>query len=215
MNKTNKPNALILVSSHCPHCHALQTLLRERMAKGALGELELINVEQQPEVAQGYGVRSVPWLQLGKFIFDEALTPAELDGWIEHATAGSGQSRYIVYLLERGRLAKAIEWLEQGNASLKAVLPILADPDAKMNVRLGVGAILEHFEDTQALRAVIPDLIALLQDINPAVRTDACHYLSLTHSMDVIAPLKKMLEDENEQVRQVAMESIEELSQYR
>ena len=215
MNKTNEINALILVSSHCSHCHALETLLLERMASGKLHGLDVINIEQNPEVAQKYGVRSVPWLRLGDFVFDEALTPADLDSWIERATDGSGQSQYIERLLERGKLVKAIEWLEQGNASLKAVLPILADPDAKMNVRLGVGAILEHFEDTQALRAVIPDLIALLQDINPAVRTDACHYLSLTHSMDVIAPLKKMLEDENEQVRQVAMESMEELSQYR
>ena len=127
MSKSIKPHALLLVSSHCPHCHALETLLRERMAKDLLGELDIINVEQRPEVAQRYGVRSVPWLQLGNFIFDEALTPADLDSWIEHVKEGRGQSRYVTYLLEHGKLAKAIEWIEQGNATLKAVIPMLSD----------------------------------------------------------------------------------------
>jgi glutaredoxin len=211
MKQTAKPDALILVSTRCPHCHALETLVRERLAKGEIGGLDVINIEQHPEVAQQYGVRSVPWLQLGNFVFDEALTPADLDGWIEYAKEGSGQSRYIAYLLEHGKLVKAIEWLEKGNASLKAVIPILTDPDAKMNVRVGVGAILEHFEDTQAIREIAPGLIALLSDAHPAIRTDVCHYLSLMHASDAIEPLKKMLDDGDEQVRQVARESIEAL----
>jgi glutaredoxin len=213
MNKTNEINALILVSSHCSHCHALETLLLERMASGKLHGLDVINIEQNPEVAQKYGVRSVPWLRLGDFVFDEALTPADLDSWIERATDGSGQSQYIERLLERGKLVKAIEWLEQGYASLKHVISVFADPDAKINVRVGIGAILEHFEDTPAIRDIIPDLVALLSDSHPAIRTDVCHYLSLTHSSDVIEPLKKMLDDEDEQVQQVAGESIEAIEE--
>lgn len=211
MKQTAKPDVLILVSTHCPHCHALETLVRERLAKGRIGGLDVINIKQHPEAAQQYGVRSVPWLRLGDFVFDEALTPADLDSWIERATEGGGQSQYIEHLLERGKLAKAIEWIEQSNVSLKAVIPILADPDAKMNVRLGIGAILEHFEDRQAIREIAPELIALLSDAHPAVRTDVCHYLSLTHASDAIAALKMMLDDDDEQVRQVARESIEVL----
>lgn len=211
MSETKKPSVLLQISSRCPHCHALEALLRERMKKGLLGELDIINIEQSPEVAQQYRVRSVPWLRLGDFVFDEALTPAELDRWIERATGGSGQSQYIEYLLERGKLAKAIEWIEEGNATLKAVIPILSDPDAKMNVRVGSGAILEHFENTQVIREIIPDLIALLSDSHPAIRTDVCHYLSLTHSSDAVGPLEKMLDDEDSQVRVVARESLETL----
>lgn len=214
MKQITRPSALILVSTHCPHCHALETLLHERMEIGLIGELNIINVEQSPEVAQQYGVRSVPWLQLGNFVFDETLSPAELDRWIAHATEGNGQAQYIESLLERGKLVKVIEWIEQGNATLKVVIPILADPDTKMNVRVGVGAILEHFEDTQEIREIVLDLTALLSDRHPAIRTDACHYLSLTHSGAAIEPLKKMLDDEDGEVRQVAKESIEALRQY-
>jgi glutaredoxin len=205
------PNALLLISSHCVHCHALEILLHERKNKGLIGELDIINVEQSPETAQQYGVRSVPWLRLGNFIFNEGLSPVDLDQWIEHAKAGSGQSQYIAYLLEHGNLVKAIEWIEKGNTTLQAVIPLIADQDARINVRVGVGAILEHFEGMPEVREIIPELIGLMQSENPSIRTDACHYLSLSHSMDVIESLKKMLDDEDEQVRQVARESIETL----
>lgn len=213
MKKVDKPHALILISTHCPHCHALETLLQERMTSGLLGKLEVINIEQTPEVAQQYGVRSVPWLQLDEFIFDETLTPTELDRWIGHAKEGSGQSAYIAYLLDHGKMVKAIEWIEKGHATLQAVIQAFADPDAKMNVRIGIGAILEHFEDTDSMRKVIPDLVALLGDDNSVIRIDVCHYLSLTHSKDVIEPLKQMLLDEDLQVQEVARESIATLSE--
>jgi len=210
---TNIPNALLLVSSHCAHCHALEMLLHERKTKGLIGGLEVINVEQSPGTAQLFDVRSVPWLKLGNFIFNEELTPVDLDQWIEHAKAGSGQSQYITYLLEHGNLVKAIEWIEKGNTTLQAVIPLIADQEARINVRVGVGAILEHFEGMPEVREIIPELIGLMQSENPSIRTDACHYLSLSHSMDVIESLQKMLNDENEQVREVAMESIDELRQ--
>lgn len=211
MKPANKPTALILVSTHCPHCHALEKLLHERMENGSLGELDVVNIEHSPEVAQQYGVRSVPWLRLGNFVFDEALTPADLDHWIEDTSKASGPARYIAYLLEKGKLNKAIEWIEAGNTTLAAILPVLQDPDVKINVRVGIGAILEHFEATNAIRAAIPALTAMLKDSNPTVRIDVCHYLSLTHSSEVIGSLKTMLDDEDEQVRQVANESIEAL----
>lgn len=214
MSREDKPQALLLVSSQCPHCHALEALLRERMGEATLSKLEVVNVEQSPELARQYEVRSVPWLRLGDFVFNEALTPGELDRWIglaTLATKGAGQTQYIAYLLEHGGLMKAIAWLEQGHATLQALVPLLADPDAKMNVRVGAGAIVEHFENSDALRAVMPDLITLLADNNPAIRTDACHYLSLTHSQQAIEPLEKMLADEDGEVSQVARESLEVL----
>jgi thioredoxin-like negative regulator of GroEL len=211
MKQTDKPDALLLVSSRCPFCHTLETLLGERM--GRLGTLDIINIEQHPEVAQQHGVRSVPWLQLGAFVFDEAMTPAELDAWIAAAGEGRGQARYLGHLLEKGRLAKAIEWIEQGHATLKEVMPLLADADTRINVRVGVGAILEHFEDTDAIRAVVPELLGLLEDDNPATRIDACHYLALAHDRAALAPLEKMLDDADPGVREVAGESIEALGQ--
>jgi thioredoxin-like negative regulator of GroEL len=171
----------------------------------------MINIEEHPEVAQQHGVRSVPWLQLGEYVFDEAMTPAELDGWIAAAGEGGGAARYLGHLLEKGQLAKAITWIETGHATLRDVIPLLADAETKINVRVGVGAILEHFEDTGAIRAILPDLLGLLEDDNPATRLDACHYLALTHAGEAVVPLTTMLDDDDAQVREVARESIDAL----
>ena len=183
----------------------------ERNANGQLEQLDVINIEQSPEVAQQYHVRSVPWLQLGDFVFDKALSPGELDYWINESTSDSGISHYLGYLLENGKLGNAIESLEQGKVTLQDVIPLLSNPDSKLNVRIGIGAIMETYEDTVAIREIIPDLISLLQHTHPAIRTDVCHYLSLTHSNDAIEPLTAMLADEDQQVRQTAKEGLEEL----
>lgn len=211
-NQTHKPAAVLLTSTHCPHCQSLKTLLIDRNTRGQLQQLDVINIEQSPEQAQQYQVRSVPWLQLGEFVFDRALSPGELDYWINESTANTGISHYLEYLLENGKLGNTIEWLEQGKATLQDVIPLLSNPDTKLNVRLGIGAIMETYEDTDAIREIIPDLIGLAQHVHPAIRTDVCHYLSLTHSNDAIEPLTAMLADEDQQVRQTAKESLDELS---
>ena len=206
-----KPVAVLLTSTHCPHCRSLKSLLMERNASGQLQQLDVIDIEQSPEVAQQYHVRSVPWLQLGDFVFDKALSPGELDYWINESTSDSGISHYLGYLLENGKLGNAIEWLEQGRATLQDVIPLLSNPDTKLNVRIGIGAIMETYEDTATIREIIPDLIGLIQHSHTTIRTDVCHYLSLTHSNDVIEPLTAMLADEDQQVRLTAKESLEEL----
>ncbi len=207
----NKPVVTLLTSTHCPHCRALKNLLNERNEAGQFEQLNIINIEQSPEIAEKYQVRSVPWLQLGEFVFDGALTPGELDYWINEFSSDTGISHYFAYLLENGKLAKVIDWLEQGRARLEDILPLLADPNAKINVRLGIGAVMEHFEDTDEIREIIPGLIGLIQHEHPPIRIDVCHYLSLTYADTVIEPLTAMLDDEDAQVRQTAKESLEDL----
>jgi glutaredoxin len=211
MKTDHKLTATLLVGSHCPHCHALESLLRQRLESGALETLDVFNVENSPELTQQYNVRSVPWLQLDGLIFNQALSPSELDDWISNIRAGTTQRRYIAHLLEHGDLPAAIEWIEQGKASLKVVVDLLSETDSKLNVRIGIGAILEHFEDSDAIRSISNDLISLLNSDDVTIRTDACHYLSLTHSNTAIGALEKMLEDKHPQVREVARESLEVL----
>ena len=57
------PDALLLISTHCPHCPAVLAALAELVKQGAIGRLEVVNLEQHPEVGQALGVRSVPWLR--------------------------------------------------------------------------------------------------------------------------------------------------------
>jgi hypothetical protein len=62
------------------------------------------------------------------------------------------------------------------------------------------------------LLALIPELGELTRHADARVRSDACHYLSLTHDASVKQHIEPLLDDEHEEVREVAEESLAELN---
>ncbi|HEC29195.1 MAG TPA: hypothetical protein ENI65_06380 [Gammaproteobacteria bacterium] len=211
MSAINSPEALLLTSTHCQHCHTLELLLHKRLADGRLKGLDVINIEQSPELVKQHNARSVPWLQLGTCIFDEALTPGELDHWIALITDNQARSPYLEYLLSNGKLDWVLEWFEHDKACLNDLIAILIKDDVKMNVRIGISAVMERYEDTDAIRKVVPELAKLIQHEDPVIRMDACHYLTLTRSDGITGPINNLLNDEDRQVRQIAQECLEEI----
>ena len=102
-------------------------------------------------------------------------------------------------------------WLEQGKLALRDILPLLSDPETKLSIRIGIGAIMEHYEGTPAIRQLIPGLADIVPQADLATRIDLCHYLSLTHSKDVTQVLTALLADRDRQVCQAAQEGLDEL----
>jgi len=211
MNQHDKPEALLLISTHCPHCHTLQTLLEQRLSQGKIKSMTVVNIDETEDAAVKYNVRSVPWLKLGIFEFNESLTPAELDHWIATVSEDDGSIKFLQYLMENGKLQKVIEWLEQGNTSLQEFASLIIKPDIKINGRIGIGAVMEHFEGTAAIAGIIPGLKEMLKNDSAVIRTDVCHYLMLTHNTNVKASIEELLDDKDAEVRKTALESLEEL----
>jgi len=210
MKKVNGPSALLLISTHCPHCHIMQELLLQRVADGCLDGLDVINIDESLEQAQAYNVRSVPWLKLNSFEFDHALTPAELDRWITKTTSADANTEYLEYLLQNGKLGQAIARLDQGLASFAELLPLIIKDDVKMNVRIGVGALFEHYEGETAITSIVGELAVMADHLNPMVRADVCHYLMLTRTPESREIIERMLHDKDTQVREIAHDSLAE-----
>ena len=42
------PDALLLISTHCPHCPAMLASLADLVKQGTIGRLEAVNLEQHP-----------------------------------------------------------------------------------------------------------------------------------------------------------------------
>jgi HEAT repeat protein len=99
--------------------------------------------------------------------------------------------------------------IEAEPALLAAVLPIVGNVDASLNVRLGAGVLLEHFAGSD-LRALLPRLGELSQHADARVRADACHYLGLTGDAAARPWLEARLDDDAD-VREIAAESLENL----
>ncbi|MFP5409702.1 MAG: HEAT repeat domain-containing protein [Gammaproteobacteria bacterium] len=205
------PDALLLISTHCPHCPAVLAALADLVKAGTLGRLDVVNLEQRPEIGQQLGVRSVPWVRIGRIELAGVHSKAELADWAKKADSEAGLADWFHMLLKEGRLARAQAAIESDPTLLAAVLPIVGNVEASLNVRLGAGVLLENSAGHDALRALLPRLGALSQHADARVRADACHYLGLTGDAAAKPWLEARLNDADADVREIAAESLETL----
>lgn len=202
------PDALLLISSHCPHCSAVLAAMTDLVKQGVVGQLTVVNLERQPELAEAHHVRTVPWLQIGEFEFTGAHGTAELKAWAEKAKSEEGWADYFHQLLKDGKAGHVVEMVRAAPDRLAAILPIIANPEASLNVRLGAGVLLEEFAGSAALKALTARLGQMAGHPDPRVRADACHYLSLTGDPAAIPYLIARQADEDAEVREIAQESL-------
>jgi thiol-disulfide isomerase/thioredoxin len=206
------PDALLLISTHCPHCPAMLSSLANLLKQGVIGRLEAVNLEQHPETGQTLGVRSVPWLRIGRIELAGVHSQAELADWAAKADSEAGMADWFHLLLKEGQLPRVQAMIEADPALLAAVLPIVGNVEASLNVRLGAGVLLENFAGSEPLRALLPQLGTLSQHEDARVRADACHYLGLSGDATARAWLAPRLSDDDADVREIAAESLQTIS---
>ncbi|MCO6413061.1 MAG: HEAT repeat domain-containing protein [Thiogranum sp.] len=207
------PDALLLLSSQCPHCPTVLQGLSELVKKGVIGRLEAVNIQVRSDIAAQYGVRSVPWIRIGEFELEGLHSPAELAQWAQRAGSEQGTALYYGELLKQGKLPKVMDALRRNAQGLPALLLLAKDPDTELTVRIGVSAVLEDLAGTETLQALLPDIIELARHDDPRVRSDACHFLALTRSAAALEPLRALADDPERAVRDVASDSLEELQE--
>jgi len=205
------PTVLMLMGTRCTYCAPMMQILSELMKAGKIAELRIVNIENAPELAAELGVRSVPWLQIGPFELAGSRTKQELSLWLERASSFDGVTDYLEEVLTEGNIKYASKLVERYPRALENVIDLMANPEAKINVRLGVGVIIEELAESEQFKTVISRLIDYLSNDDARVRGDACHYLSLTKDPSVIPYIKKILSDESKEVREIAQDSLEEL----
>ena len=150
------PTVLMLMGTRCSYCGPMMQILAELMKAGKIGELRIVNIEEAPELAAELGVRSVPWLQIGPFELAGSRTKQELSLWLERASSFDGVTDYLEEVLAEGNIKYANKLIQRYPQALENVIDLMADPEAKINVRLGVGVIIEELAETEQFKAVIP-----------------------------------------------------------
>lgn len=206
------PDALLFIAPGCAYCPAALQGLGELVKEAIVGKMTVVNVAVHPEEAAKHGVRATPWLRLGPFTLTGAQSPAELRQWAEWASREEGAARYVEHLLMQGGYRQAVAFVAEDPLRLKPLLAIVANPEARLEVRLGVSALLEARANTAELRALLPHLADLTRHGDHRVRADACHLLGLTGSTAARSHVESCLNDENQEVREIAQEAMEALS---
>lgn len=202
------PEVMMLLGTHCPHCPQVLNALGEMVKKGEISKLDVINLEQRPDIAKELGVRSVPWVRIGRFELTGLRSLQELREWAEKAGSTEGMVLQLNELLTSGQLDEAVALVKKEPDYLDAIMEILAEPDAKINVRIGIGVIMEELQGTKELRQYIEQLGKLTQHEAAPVRADAAHYLALTESPAARSWLDALLKDENPEVREIAEDGL-------
>ena len=206
------PEALALIAPDCPHCPIVLQGLVDLLKTGTLGRLEVVNIAARPDLAQQLGVRSVPWVRLGPFELEGLHSPADLRHWSERAGTTQGLAEYVAGLLKTGQISKVIRLIADDEARLDVLPLLLSDPNTELQVRIGIGALLEEFEGEPRLTRLIEALGRLTAHDDARIRSDACHFLALTHHPDALSLIRPLLSDRDEQVREVARDSLEHIA---
>jgi thiol-disulfide isomerase/thioredoxin len=209
------PEAQMLLGTHCPHCPSVLASLSELVKQGVVSKLEVVNLEQRPEIGSELGVRSVPWVKIGPFELTGLHSKAELQSWAERAGSEQGMTQYFEALLGEGEVMRVLEMIASDHGLLHALVGLVSDVDAKINARIGAGVVFEDYEGKAELQALVPELGELTRHPDPRVRSDACHYLSLTHDASVEKYIEPLLKDDDDDVREVAEESMAVLNDAR
>lgn len=213
MTDIHPPEGILVLTAQCPHCAGVLKVLSEMVKQGELASLEIINLEKKPEIAKKMNIRSVPWIRIGWMVLEGEYSQKELQQKVRQASSKAGAIDYIAEELQEGRVSKIVSLLSDRHEMIGHVLALLDDPEAKINIRLGIGVILEDCATADWFAPYIPELTKYTRHKDERVRADACHYLSLTQRPEVITHIRSLLDDTSQSVREVAEESLEELSE--
>jgi thioredoxin-like negative regulator of GroEL len=206
------PDAVMLMGSTCPYCPTVLKALQSLLDSGHIETLETYNIEEHPDLARQYGVRSVPWVRIGEFELEGLRSEKELREWAEKAAGGSGLSDWLLEQLGSGRIDTTLDRVQSDANGMSALLDLFEDPDTELNIRIGISAIMEELQGSELLKANIETLGKLTQHEEARVRGDACHYLSLSHDPSVRHWIEPLLDDPDSDVREVAQDSLEILA---
>lgn len=206
------PDALLFIAPGCIHCPVVLQGLSELVKQTLIGKLTVVNVAAHPELATEYGVRAAPWLRLGPFTLTGAQTPAELKQWTAWTSDEDAAVHYVEHLLKEGGFKKAVEFIAADTHRLESLLAIVANPEANIEVRLGVSALLEGYSNKPELQNLIAQLAGLTHHADHRVRADSCHLLGLTGSISARPYVAACLGDAHDEVREIAVEAMENLA---
>ena len=209
--KKSTPDALMILGTSCPHCPGVLKILSHLIKSGELGQLHIINLEQHPEEAQKYGVRSVPWVRIGKHELHGAQTLEAMRQRIKWASEQATLKDEFDYLLAEAQVDIAIAKIKTNPDTFSTILDLLGDSETVLSTRIGIGVVMEEFEGTELLNKQLDAFALLANHKDVRVRADVCHYLSLTQNTEALSILKKHLDDPSKEVREVIADSIEDL----
>ena len=142
-----------------------------------------------------------------------------LTHWVKEREKGetleSGNKTDLVLLIadymENGFLENIIDMFRHDSSLYQLTGSLIQDE--RVRVRIGITALMEELKklDAENVSSAVPGLLPLLDHAEPFVRGDSANLIGIIGDRNTLGSLEKLLADENENVRLIAKEAIEEI----
>lgn len=202
------PDAELLIATGCSHCPIVLAALADMIKAGQLASLSVSNISVAPDAATQRNVRSVPWIRIGPFELTGTYSRSELSAYAERANSESGRREYLLEALAEGQIDAVTAVARRHPEMLATLLTLTGDLDAPFVARIGANAVAEDPAVQGKLAEHAGLLLQLAANDNAQVRADAAHLLGLAGTASCRQRLRALLEDPDDEVRQIARESL-------
>ena len=179
---------------------------------GKLARLDILNIELNADAATSNGVRSVPWVKLGPYELTGLRSQSDFEQWIERINDPAMMAEYFAEQITSGDMDKVRTSIEKNPPLFGVLLQLIGTDNTSLSVRIGVGALMEDFANSELLNNNIDALGAYTLHAQATVRNDACHYLGLSHNPAAEKYIRPLLNDIDAEVREVAAEALQNVN---
>ncbi len=202
-------DVLVFIASACPHCpRAVRSALQLALASDEV-TVTVVDAQLFEDLAGRFKVRSVPMTVIDEgYSFVGVKTAVELAGKVLDSDGEEAQARVFESMIETGRFEDAAARMTAG----PGLVHFLASwKKSTIQVRMGLMLTAEQVFSTgrDAMDALVPDLLPLLEVGDAALRGDTADLLGQIGHESAAGPLKRLLDDPNPDVAEIAEEALD------
>jgi len=194
---------MVFITPTCPICSNIVEIVNKVAINKGFKSI-IIDAIMFPDLAQKFEITAVPTIIInGKMKIVGYISEDDLINLISK----SNYKNYIIKLLKEGRI-EDVKDLAKSAEVAKILVELLAFPD--FMVRLGGMVILEQLHPN-LIRHVKEEIRKLLKHKDDRIREDVAMLLGEIGDEEDISYLKELMNDENKNVVEAAIEAIEKI----
>lgn len=199
----------VFIGTACPHCPQAVRAAHLLALKSSNITTSIIDAQRFAEFSDTFKIRSVPMTVIDRsMMINEVIPPDKLAERILSKESNDFQKKALLSLVAFGNIDKALQLLVESENG--ADIFLLSWKKSIMSQRMGLMLMAEQAldEDGTVFNNIVPGLIDSLNMEDVTLRGDTADLLGQIGHPDAIESLKILLEDENEDVAEIAKEAI-------
>lgn len=201
----------LFVMQGCAVCPQMEKIFHSLHQSGAIQKLNIVDVAEQPQLAEQYNIRSVPYYLINGIAFTGLKSRHD----IMEILGQDDDQKLQVWIAEKlgeGSLDEVEHKLTHDTDSRLAMMTLLEDSDTELVVRIGLSAVIETLAPSGFLNHLEARFIELAEHPEERIAIDALYYLHLLSTPESLKKLTQILHQDNPVLQQQARELLQESS---